>query len=285
MRQTLEPTLVHRAEADAQDAAARAGVDVRVLHEMDELTAASALFADVWKTGDESQLPAELIRAMTHAGNYAAGAYNDGDMVGAIVGFFGRDEEGVYLHSHILGVSPSHRGANIGFALKEHQRAWSLANGIRKVTWTFDPLVRRNAHFNLQKLGASAAEYHEQFYGAMMDGINAGDETDRLLIVWKLDDERAVEAASGRLDEPNGDGNVALSADEDEPRRGDLRGDVVLCQTPEDIVALREADPKRALRWRIALRETLGAALHDGYDVTGFTRAGWYVLGRNGARA
>jgi predicted GNAT superfamily acetyltransferase len=64
-----------------------------------------------------------------------------------------------------------------------------------------------------------------------------------------------------------------------------MSGDIVLCQTPEDIIALREADPKRALQWRIALRETLGAALQDGYDVAGFTRAGWYVLGRNGAVA
>jgi predicted GNAT superfamily acetyltransferase len=173
----------------------------------------------------------------------------------------------------------------VGFALKEHQRAWALANGIRKVTWTFDPLVRRNAHFNLQKLGATAAEYHERFYGAMMDGINAGDESDRLLIVWNLDDDRAVEAASGRLDEPSGKGTVALSADGNAPQRGEMSGDIVLCQTPEDIIALREADPKRALQWRIALRETLGAALQDGYDVAGFTRAGWYVLGRNGAVA
>ena len=283
MRQTLEPTLIQRAEADARDAAARAGVEVVPLDDMEALTAASALIADVWQTGDESQLPAELMRAMTHAGNYAAGAYADGTMVGTIVGFLGRDDDGIYLHSHILGVSKRHRGANVGFALKEHQRAWSLARNIRKVTWTFDPLVRRNAHFNLQKLGASATEYHERFYGDMMDGINAGDETDRLLIVWQLDAPRAVEAASARLAEPSDAGTVALAADGDEPRRGELAGDIVLCQTPADIIALRTTDPKRASRWRVALRETLGAALHDGYRVAGFTRAGWYVLGRDGA--
>jgi predicted GNAT superfamily acetyltransferase len=285
MKQMLEPTLVHRAETDAADAAARAGVDVVVLHGMEELTAASNLIAEIWRTGDESQMPAELMRAMTHAGNYAASAYHNGRLVGTIIGFLGRDDDGVYLHSHILGVSSRHQGGNVGFALKEHQRAWSLARGIRKVTWTFDPLVRRNAHFNLQKLGATAAEYHVRFYGEMMDGINAGDESDRLLIVWNLDDERAVEAASGQLREPSSEGTVALSAEGDVPKRGPLKGDVVVCQTPEDIIGLREADPKRALQWRIALRETLGAALSDGYGVSGFTRAGWYVLSRNGARS
>jgi predicted GNAT superfamily acetyltransferase len=285
MRQTLEPTLVKRAALDAEDAASRAGVDVAVLEGMEQLTAASALFADVWQTGDESQLPAELMRALTHAGNYAAGAYANGELVGAIAGFYGRDDGGVYLHSHILGVAKGRRGSNVGFALKEHQRAWSLRRGITKITWTFDPLVRRNAHFNLQKLGAFAVEYHERFYGSMMDGINAGDESDRLLVVWRLDDHRAVEAASQRLPEPDDGGTVALSAGGAEPQRGELRGDRVLCGTPEDIVALRAADPGRALRWRIALRETLGTALHDGYGVTGFSRGGWYVLGRDGAVA
>jgi predicted GNAT superfamily acetyltransferase len=281
MRDTVD--LLQRAADDARRAAERAGVAVLPLEDMDALTAASVLFAEVWRTGDESQLPPELMRALTHAGNYAAGAYAYGSLVGAIVGFLGRDDDGTYLHSHILGVSKRHRGSNVGFALKEHQRVWCLERGIRKVTWTFDPLVRRNAHFNLQKLGAHAAEYHVRFYGAMMDGINAGDETDRLLVVWNLDDERALEAASGRLDEPAGRGTVALSADGDEPHPGAVSGDVVLCATPEDILRVRDADPKRALRWRVALRDTLGAALHDGYGVAGFTRTGWYVLGRNGA--
>src|SRR5438270_2409030 len=137
MRQTLEPTLVQRAEVDAGDAAARAGVDVVLLEDMEALTAASALIAEVWQTGDESQLPAELMRALTHAGNYAAGAYEDGRLIGTIIGFLGRDDDGIFLHSHILGVSKLRRGGNVGFALKEHQRAWSLQRNIRKVTWTF----------------------------------------------------------------------------------------------------------------------------------------------------
>jgi predicted GNAT superfamily acetyltransferase len=287
MRQTLEPTLVQRAEGDARDAASRAGIDIHPLETMSELTAASSLIAEVWGTGtDDSQLPPELLRALTHAGNYAAGAYVDGDLVGTVVGFLGHDDDGPYLHSHILGVSKRSRGHHVGFALKQDQRAWALARGLRKVTWTFDPLVRRNAHFNLQKLGADAAEYHENFYGSMSDGINAGDESDRLVIVWNLADDRAVDAASGRgVDEPQDSGTVALSAGSDrEPQRTDVAGNVVLCETPADIVELRREDPELALRWRIALRETLGSALNDGYGVSGFTRAGWYVLGRDVTR-
>ena len=287
MRRTLDPTeLERRAAADAADAAARAGVEIAPLDEVDELTAASRLVADVWGTAtDDSQLPPELMRAMTHAGNYAAGAYAKGDLVGVVVGFLGRDDDGTYLHSHILGVSTARRGGNIGFALKADQRAWALARGIDKITWTFDPLVRRNAHFNLQKLGAHAVEYLESFYGTMRDGINAGDESDRLLAVWYLSDAKATEAASGKLDEPAiADAAEVLSNGDGEPRLDGASGRSVLCATPDDIVALRRSDPERAWRWRLALREALGGAMHDGYSVSGFTRSGWYVLSRERKR-
>lgn len=288
MRRTLDPTqLEQRAAADAADAAARAGVDIARLESLDDLVAASTLFAEVWGTGgDDSQLPPELFRAITHAGNYAAGAYAHGTLVGAVMGFLGRDDEGTYLHSHILGVSPQHRGGNIGFALKCDQRAWALAAGIDKITWTFDPLVRRNAHFNLQKLGAHATAYFESFYGTMRDGINAGDESDRLLAVWHLSDAKAIEAASGRLDEPAaGDAAEALGADAGGvPRAYDASGASLRCATPDDIVALRRSDPALARRWRLALRDALGGAMQDGYRVAGFARSGWYVLSRDGER-
>jgi predicted GNAT superfamily acetyltransferase len=281
---TLDLTqLEQRAAAEAADAATRAGVEIVPLEDLDALTEASDLIAEVWGTGpDDPQIRPELLRAMTHAGNYAAGAYANGELVGTIIGFLGRDDEGTYLHSHILGVSVAHRGANIGFALKSDQRAWALARGIDKVTWTFDPLVRRNAHFNLQKLGAHADDYLESFYGSMRDGINAGDESDRLLAVWRLSDDKATEAANGKLDEPKPvDASKALQSDADgEPQSADVSDATVVCATPEDIVDLRRTDPGRALRWRVALRDSLGAAMHDGYSVTGFTRSGWYVLSR-----
>src|SRR5262249_1536883 len=154
------------------------------------------------------------------------------------------------------------QGGSIGFALKQHQRAWSLQVGITKVTWTFDPLVRRNAFFNLQKLGADAAHYYENFYGAMTDEINPGDESDRVLIVWDLADDRAQRAGvDGALPEPSGaTSNVALAEDANgDPEVRSAKGSTVLCQTPNDIVALRRADADKALRWRRALRATLGA--------------------------
>jgi predicted GNAT superfamily acetyltransferase len=284
MRRTLEPSDVGpRAATQARLAADAAGVEIRDVHDLDDIRAISELFDRVWGSkADDPLMATGMLRALTHAGNYTAAAFRDDAMVGAVTGFLGQDDDGAYLHSHILGVSDRHRGGNVGFALKQHQRAWVLARGMRKVTWTFDPLVRRNAFFNMQKLGANAGEYLVRFYGTMHDEINAGDETDRLLIVWQLDQPRAEIAASDRLDEPNvaqlreAKATVALSETGEVDGKG--WGDVVLCATPDDIVELRHNDPAAARTWRSALRDTLGAAMDDGYDVTGFTRSGWYVL-------
>jgi predicted GNAT superfamily acetyltransferase len=268
----------------AKQIADEAGVEIVELDDLDALSAASSLWDELWGTGPgDSYLSPSLLRALEHAGNYAAAAYSDGRMVGAVMGFLGQDGDGPYLHSHILGVSDTFRGGNVGFALKQHQRAWALHLGLPKITWTFDPLVRRNAFFNVQKLGATVGSYLENFYGRMDDDINGDDESDRILIEMRLDASRVQRAAEGRLDEPDiTDATQVLSMDGDVTTAGQRSewGDRIVCATPENIVALRQEDPQAGMHWRKALRATLGAAVSDGYAVTGFTRSGWYVLER-----
>lgn len=294
MHRTLELSeLAERAAAEAAEAGARAGVEIALLESNDEFRRASQIFDAVWGTGPaNSQVPAELIRALTHAGSYAAGASLDGTMIGAVVGFLGRDEAGDHLHSHILGVFSDRRARGVGFALKQHQRVWALEQGLSRIMWTFDPLVRRNAHFNFHKLGTEAASYHDSFYGPMTDGVNAGDESDRLLVEWRLDSDKVEKAASGALPELDADALVADGAvvnlettGDGSPRMVDAVGSTLLCATPESIVSLRRDDPGAALQWRHALRGTLGTAMRRGYSVAGFTRSGWYVLSRDGDRA
>jgi predicted GNAT superfamily acetyltransferase len=282
MSQTLSAKGAEAACARATEIARAAGVEIVGLHALEGLEQASALWDELWGTGPgDSYLSPSLLRALCHAGNYAAGAYASGELVGAVMGFLGTDGDGTFLHSHILGVSPTYRGGNVGFALKQHQRAWAMQLGLAKITWTFDPLVRRNAYFNLQKLGASAASYLVDFYGRMDDDINGSDESDRLLIDLRPSSPHVEAAANGGSDEPSfgSDGvTVALSPDGEVTTAG--WSDTLLCATPQDIVDLRRRDPAAALAWRRALRSTLGGAMDGGYAVTGFTRAGWYVLER-----
>lgn len=255
---------------------------IRELHQLEEV------FTAIWRRDGAPPMSAELMRALAHTGNYVAGAFLDGRLVGGLVGFLGRlPERPLHLHSHILGVLPEQQLRGTGFALKQHQRSWALERGITVVTWTFDPLVRRNGYFNVSKLGADVLEYHVDFYGAMEDGINGDGASDRVLAVWRLDSERSVVASAGRAEEPDleallGAGaHVALQeASDGTPRTHPGFAPVLLCQTPADVVELRQVERRLADGWRAALRDTMGRALDDGYATVGMTRSGWYVLSR-----
>jgi predicted GNAT superfamily acetyltransferase len=162
-----------------------------------------------------------------------------------------------------------------------------LEHGLTVITWTFDPLIRRNAYFNLTKLGAEAAGYHVNFYGEMGDRLNRGDESDRCEVTWDLTSDRALAASTGSgpdldLSSLLAAGAVPVLEDGDgrQPVSRPLRGAVRLCWIPADALALRATAPQVARSWRLALRDTLGASIADGFFASGMTRSGWYVLER-----
>lgn len=261
-------------------------IEIRELIDLDDLRNVSNLFAVVWGRSGEPPLDHDFLKALAHSGNYVSGAFIDDRLVGGLVGWLGGDpRHELHMHSHILGVLPDIEARGVGFDLKQHQRRWCLERGVRVMEWTTDPLVRRNAYFNLSKLGAEAPSYLVNFYGEMRDGLNAGEESDRLLIRWHLDSQRAEDAAIGRvaeldvekLREWRRDALVAVGPS-GEPVVSECSTRVLICQVPEDIVALRHSDPRLARAWRKAVRDALGGALGRGYAIIGATRSGWYVL-------
>jgi predicted GNAT superfamily acetyltransferase len=255
------------------------------LKELDDLRALERLFADIWGR-PRPPIVSDVLMALAHSGNYVVGAHQDGQLVGGLVGWLGGSPpDHLLLHSHILGVVAEGRG--LGFDLKQHQRTWCLERGVKLMEWTFDPLVRRNAYFNFNKLGAEANEYLVNFYGEMTDGINAGEESDRLLVRWRLDTRQAQDAAVGHPHDPSAEDLQRWKIDSllslgpgGQPVPGSSKARVVVCQTPEDIVVLRRSDQNLARAWRIAMRNALSSAFDSGYAVTGVTRSGWYVLER-----
>ncbi|WP_336213319.1 GNAT family N-acetyltransferase [Nonomuraea sp. LPB2021202275-12-8] len=252
----------------AAEAAARGGVVIRELRETAEFQQAFTLFDDIWHPEPSNvPVPLELMIAFSHAGGYVAGAFVGDSLVGASVGFLAADRT---LHSHVTGAM---LGRGVGYALKLHQRTWCLRRGLERITWTFDPLVRRNARFNLVKLGARPEAYLESFYGPMADAINEGDDSDRLLAVWHL------------AEPPGGERGVpphprVLGTAGERPVVAPAIGPMVLVATPRDIETLRREDPEAARAWRLAVREVLGGLLAQGARVTGFTDTGDYVVNR-----
>jgi predicted GNAT superfamily acetyltransferase len=274
--------LCEQAAAAARRAADRAGIVVRPLETLAELEEGSQLITRIWDDGDaEPKAPTSLLRALVHAGNFVAGAFDGDRLVGISLGFFGQEDSELHLHSHITGIERALQGRSLGFALKQFQRSWALERGARTIVWTADPIVRGNAYFNLVKLGAAMVAYHENFYGVLQDGLNAGD-SDRVVLRWDLASDRAVRAAEGTFAEPRPSGRVVLRArDDGAPEMLRVDGaDELLVWLPQDIVRLREEDPQRAGEWRLASRETIGRALADGLRAKEVTRDGWLVLRR-----
>jgi predicted GNAT superfamily acetyltransferase len=245
-----------RAAADAAALAAR--ITTSELRGVDECRQAADLFATIWGRVAGPPITSELMLALSAAGGYLCGAFDGDELVGATVGFFASPERRT-LHSHVSGVAPSFGGRAIGFALKLHQRAWAIERGIPTIEWTFDPLVSRNAHFNIVKLGAQPVAYHENFYGVMLDGINGGDESDRLLVRWTLDDPAVVAASTGSPIEPI------------------IAHPSLTVPVPDDIAQLRREQPELAQEWRLRVREGLTRLLAEGTGPIGFHRAAGYV--------
>jgi predicted GNAT superfamily acetyltransferase len=210
----------------------------RLLSELSELAEAATVISTVWS--DPTLASASLLRAYTHFGNPTFGAWVDGHIVGVSVGFLA-PSGGVHLHSHITGVLPTHQHLGIGHGLKVAQREWCEANGVGEITWTFDPMLARNAHFNLRKLGAVAEALLPAFYGSMDDGVNRGDVTDRLETHWYL--------AGGRRTH----GPVVRSV-----------------EVPADYTALRASDAASASSERARVRDELQAGFAAGLELVDF---------------
>ncbi|GAA3638826.1 hypothetical protein GCM10022200_22730 [Microbacterium awajiense] len=225
-------------------------VEIRELETVDEVFRASEVLAEVWG-GDRSGMPPNLLRAIAHSGNYAVGLYDSDRMIGASVAFFAAPARRS-MHSHITGVLPGFRSRGLGRLLKRHQREWALARDVGHITWTFDPLVARNAHFNLRVLGCEVTEYLVDHYGPMDDGVNRGDETDRIMVSWAL--------ASPPVPTPPADRVVAAVA------------------VPPDIEQVRRRDLDQARAWRVRVRDGILSELSRGRRIGGFDDLRGYLL-------
>jgi predicted GNAT superfamily acetyltransferase len=221
-------------------------------------------------------MPVNLLRALVHSGNYVSGAFVEAELVGAAVGWLAEHRGTFELHSHAVGVDRAVQGQGVGYDLKLHQKRWAQAKSLGRITWTFDPLGRRNAWFNLAKLGARAVAYYPNFYGIMPDDLNGTDETDRCLVAWELSSSptpaRADPAAALLTESPD---HTPIIHDTPISAARSLR-----CQVPPDIISIRQDNAGLGREWRLALRATMGRAMQEGFVATSMTHDGWYLLER-----
>jgi predicted GNAT superfamily acetyltransferase len=265
----------------AHAAAADAGVRLAPLMTLEECDAIIEVMIATW--GPYQLLPREVIRALVESGNVPFGAFEGSTLVGYVLGWAGTDADGLHVHSHMLAVLPGRRHGGVGYALKLAQRAQALEQRITVVRWTFDPLIARNAHVNLRKLGAIADRFEPNFYGEMPDELNRGERSDRLVIRWDLEPDPAPRAL------PAGEERFVLAAVADgADLRPDRRSDPVAAdarvavQIPRDYPTLRETSPALANAWRDAVGDALADCFAVGMHVADFDAGdgatGRYIL-------
>jgi predicted GNAT superfamily acetyltransferase len=245
--------LAHRAAADA-------GVALRELADLEDADRIQAVLVATW--GDEQVVPREMLRALAESGNVPYGAFDGEEMIGYVLGWAGVDgRDGLHVHSHMLAALPDRRHRGVGYALKLAQRAQALDQGIDVVRWTFDPLVARNAYFNLHKLGVVIDRFERSFYGEMGDALNRGDRSDRFVVRWDVREPPGPWSATA-----SGDPTVLRRLEDGRPERlGAVEGDVAIIEVPSDHESIRRDDPALARRWRdevaFAAEECLGRGL------------------------
>jgi predicted GNAT superfamily acetyltransferase len=174
------------------------GVAVRKCEALEEFHACVQLQRVVWGESDLEVEPVTGFVVASETGGQVLGAFDGARLVGYTLALVGFRDGVVYLHSHHTGVHQDYRDRGVGRMLKLFQREEALGRGIRFIQWTFDPLELRNAHFNLNRLGAICRQYKPNLYGVTTSPLHRGLATDRLLAEWQLDSPRVI-AAIGNL--------------------------------------------------------------------------------------
>jgi predicted GNAT superfamily acetyltransferase len=216
---------------------------------------AREIFDKTWPMETGTEITPNLLQAMIHSGAYLSGAFIGDKCVGAAFAF-PATSGGLHLHSHMTAVLDDYRDQGIGYLLKIDQWHWAKKNNYKEITWTFDPLVARNAKLNLVKLGVDISAYYPNFYGDMLDALNAGDESDRVMASW---------AVVG--DQPIIKSLITNPGDSD-----------TLIKIPKDIVAIRSKDISENLNWRHKVREEFMRTFEKGGKVVGFSANNEYVV-------
>jgi predicted GNAT superfamily acetyltransferase len=244
-------------------------ISIRAVESFAELRAVEELQKEVWGVPDLDVVPLTHLVATKAAGGVLLGAFDRDELVGFVYGFVAQEDGEIAHHSHMLAVRSAYRNFNLGYKLKLAQRDAVMAQGIKLITWTFDPLQSLNAHFNFTKLGVISDRYVINFYGEEATSFLHQTGTDRFWVKWWLASDRVVQRLNAKepvLENPS---------------------DKLLVEIPGDINTLQQQNPQLALEWRQRTRREFTTALAAGYTVVDFYReprgaekVGIYILGR-----
>lgn len=263
-------------------------LDIKILDSPEDMTRVEDLQRAVWHGSETDVVPAHMLITAAHNGGLVIGAFDGDPLIGFVFGFpgleFTPDGPRPKHCSHMMGVHPGYRDSGVGFALKRAQWQMVRHQGLDHITWTYDPLLSRNAHLNFTKLGAVCNTYRRSEYGEMRDGLNAGLASDRFQVDWWINTRRVERRLGKRARRPlkldhfsQADlhplytpqptaGGWSRPPDRISPPEGKL----ALAEIPSDFEALKAVDFSLARAWRFFTREVFETAFAAGYIATDF---------------
>jgi predicted GNAT superfamily acetyltransferase len=238
---------------------------------------------EVWRCADIDVVPPSLMVSADRHGAISIGAYNSlGEMIGFCWSVLGSDGGGFCQHSYMLGVRSAYRNFGVGYRLKYAQRKETLRRKLKTMTWTFDPMMPLNAHFNLGKLGAWSAVYMENFFGETTSSLHRGLPTDRLLVRWDLPSpnvEERLESGPPRRDirkelkkypVVNRLEDLAPSLTASSNARLSLTAPQILFEVPYNLPDIKARNLGVALEWQGKMRQVFRNYFRKGYAATDF---------------
>ena len=261
-------------------------VQIRPLRTLAEFRACERIQREVWGT---LAVGSELMGVTQKYGGVVLGAIRRGEVIGFIYAFLARRRGSLIHWSHMMAVREGYRDRGLGFRMKLAHRKLALAQGIKSICWTFDPLQSRNATLNLARLGAEVEEYVEDCYGRFPSVIEKGLPSDRFVVNWKI----SKAAVARRLAETTpGSQTITRVPFANETRfnsdglleivslRLDLRAPDLLVEIPPNTDSMRSQAPRLAIRWRIQTRKVFQRYFRRGYRVVGFLPPGSSMASR-----
>jgi predicted GNAT superfamily acetyltransferase len=272
---------------------------IRLLETPEDMTSVEFLQRAVWPGSETDVVPAHVFITAVHNGGLVIGAFVGDQLIGFVFGFpgleFTPDGPRPKHCSHMMGIHPNQRDSGVGFALKRAQWQMVRHQGLDHITWTYDPLLSRNAYLNMAKLGAVCNTYRRSEYGDMRDGLNAGLPSDRFQVDWWINTRRVELRLGKRARRPLKLDNFSkadlqplysLHPQADRWSRppehfSPLEGKLALVEIPSNFIALKDADFALARDWRFFSRELFETAFAAGYIVTDFVydqSRSFYVL-------
>ena len=242
-------------------------IEIRNIESLAEMREVERLQREIWGVEDLEVYPALALKPQTEVGGILIGAFDEGRLVGFVFGFPGILDGETIIHSDMLGISEGYRSHNLGYLLKLAQREAAIQRGVKRITWTFDPLQSRNAHFNFSKLGVIADRYYVDYYGVTSSFLHRFG-TDRLWVTWLLNSDR-VRTRIERMGKPSEHDLdqiphlVRVSEDRRPISADEFDGPQAVIEIPTAITAHHE-------HWREATRKAFTSAIDKGFVVEEF---------------